>query len=57
MKVPPKRKGNDAHDACDGDVGGASMKVPPKRKGNFKALFVGVEYFRLNESPSQKEGK
>ena len=57
MKVPPKRKGNDAvilgvHSESD-----ASMKVPPKRKGNHLLLFRGVRGGRLNESPSEKEGK
>ena len=36
----------------------ASMKVPPKRKGNgTNDLAVGVSNLRLNESPSEKEGK
>ena len=36
----------------------ASMKVPPKRKGNWRACRSGRwRAGRLNESPSQKEGK
>ena len=36
----------------------ASMKVPPKRKGNRPSWTrVGVGILRLNESPSEKEGK
>ena len=34
MKVPPKRKGNDAVGFDGGVDAGPSMKVPPKRKGN-----------------------
>ena len=34
------------------------MKALPKRKGNVQvALFSGIVHRRLNESPSQKEGK
>ena len=33
------------------------MKVPPKRKGNNRAVGVAVNPVRLNESPSEKEGK
>ena len=38
---------------------GASMKALPKRKGNFSTglVLVGTNSLRLNESPSQKEGK
>ena len=35
----------------------ASMKVPPKRKGNLAAVTATLEGRRLNESPSEKEGK
>ena len=36
----------------------ASMKVPPKRKGNAGAALVyALHVSRLNESPSEKEGK
>ena len=36
----------------------ASMKVPPKRKGNSTFLSVIInQSVRLNESPSEKEGK
>ena len=58
MKVPPKRKGNDGGggDAVGGDD--ASMKVPPKRKGNLDgSRHVHRLRIRLNESPSEKEGK
>ena len=34
MKVPPKRKGNQAHPPPVVQRASASMKVPPKRKGN-----------------------
>ena len=37
---------------------GASMKVPPKRKGNPRPGFLWRRNLRrLNESPSEKEGK
>ena len=59
MKVPPKRKGNlgrlnrqQRHGRC------ASMKVPPKRKGNASLITASAGATeRLNESPSEKEGK
>ena len=36
----------------------ASMKALPKRKGNDRALAQSADVMaRLNESPSQKEGK
>ena len=36
----------------------ASMKVPPKRKGNLNTNeFDQICEARLNESPSEKEGK
>mgnify|MGYP007087968592 CR=1 FL=1 len=34
MKVPPRRKGNDASWSASLSDGSASMKVPPQRKGN-----------------------
>ena len=38
--------------------GEASMKVPPKRKGNrVRGACIGDALQRLNESPSEKEGK
>ena len=43
---------------CNGVRLNASMKVPPKRKGN--GFSTGVKLLaplRLNESPSEKEGK
>ena len=33
------------------------MKAPPKRKGNARRLKTEEREYRLNESPSQKEGK
>ena len=58
MKVPPKRKGNTPLLLYIENVLEASMKVPPKRKGNFRGEFRGVlRIVRLNESPSEKEGK
>ena len=33
------------------------MKVPPKRKGNLILKFLPQNLLRLNESPSEKEGK
>ena len=58
MKVPPKRKGNVALLAGAGVLPVASMKVPPKRKGNRNGCLCSAERTeRLNESPSQKEGK
>ena len=35
----------------------ASMKALPKRKGNTRSSIVRVDRDRLNESPSEKEGK
>ena len=36
----------------------ASMKVPPKRKGNLEGeVIIDEAQDRLNESPSEKEGK
>ena len=58
MKVPPKRKGNCSLLNGSTAQAAASMKVPPKRKGNFRGEFRGVlRIVRLNESPSEKEGK
>ena len=38
--------------------GDASMKVPPKRKGNYPMRRASrLALWRLNESPSEKEGK
>ena len=58
MKVPPKRKGNPQNLGGGGGQLKASMKVPPKRKGNPSgaAALLGCA-LRLNESPSEKEGK
>ena len=33
------------------------MKALPKRKGNFLSVIINPFLRRLNESPSQKEGK
>ena len=33
------------------------MKVPPKRKGNVIVGSYSIDEHRLNESPSEKEGK
>ena len=45
-------------EASRGYVSSASMKVPPKRKGNLCVLLSVIgETERLNESPSEKEGK
>ena len=57
MKVPPKRKGNNPVPDGGSIQTLASMKVPPKRKGNPVGSWVAVPFFRLNESPSEKEGK
>ena len=61
MKVPPKRKGNHAGAAARRSPlvsHEASMKVPPKRKGNFHRSGASQSAIRrLNESPSEKEGK
>ena len=41
-----------------GDEGAiASMKAPPKRKGNSFRQPQNHTFCRLNESPSEKEGK
>ena len=43
---------------CNGVRLNASMKVPPKRKGNSSSfLNRNSSSRRLNESPSEKEGK
>ena len=58
MKVPPKRKGNSRNPDQAQESEKASMKVPPKRKGNaLSAALSGLAQERLNESPSEKEGK
>ena len=59
MKVPPKRKGNYTESGRYVlETGEASMKVPPKRKGNPSAHSQAPRSrARLNESPSEKEGK
>ena len=58
MKVPPKRKGNWGLDVFAALFSHASMKVPPKRKGNaHRRPTGGSARSRLNESPSEKEGK
>ena len=58
MKVPPKRKGNATRRMVGCERDPASMKVPPKRKGNPAAGAYGIaDPGRLNESPSEKEGK
>ena len=58
MKALPKRKGNSEALHVEVTHRGASMKALPKRKGNLK---VSITTFspgiRLNESPSEKEGK
>ena len=47
----------ESHGECV-PVGGASMKVPPKRKGNqWLDDYSRAMLERLNESPSEKEGK
>ena len=58
MKVPPKRKGNVKVVGGESQRVSASMKVPPKRKGN-RGFQTGAlfPHERLNESPSEKEGK
>ena len=38
-------------------IGLASMKALPKRKGNLSPSVAGHPLRRLNESPSEKEGK
>ena len=58
MKVPPKRKGNNPGNFQDPAACAASMKVPPKRKGNLVPVQTERRLERrLNESPSEKEGK
>ena len=57
MKALPKRKGNN-HEYPTALDHPASMKALPKRKGNFPRILLGVSFhIRLNESPSEKEGK
>ena len=57
MKAPPKRKGNWLSGLERGRPAVASMKAPPKRKGNFGQFAGRGGLGRLNESPSEKEGK
>ena len=59
MKVPPKRKGNFRVGLEVKQAFQASMKVPPKRKGNQDVNLESSKVLvsRLNESPSEKEGK
>ena len=59
MKALPKRKGNTGPDGCPpATSAAASMKALPKRKGNLQpTLTPGRSTHRLNESPSEKEGK
>ena len=57
MKALPKRKGNEHDLEVQVNAGGASMKALPKRKGNPAHRRAPGPGHRLNESPSQKEGK
>ena len=57
MKAPPKRKGNPEQGARLAGLCPASMKAPPKRKGNAVLQKTKYDERRLNESPSEKEGK
>ena len=57
MKALPRRKGNSGF-GWGGWFFGASMKALPRRKGNALAQGLNTQTpRRLNESPSQKEGK
>ena len=57
MKALPRRKGNSGF-GWGGWFFGASMKALPRRKGNALAQgLITQTPRRLNESPSQKEGK
>ena len=57
MKALPKRKGNVALFIFTARKNDASMKALPKRKGNPCSSSTALTVLRLNESPSQKEGK
>ena len=58
MKALLKRKGNVMNIWRIGMVKTASMKALLKRKGNTGSrLDLGLHLVRLNESPSEKEGK
>ena len=58
MKALPIRKGNLPLSAPFAPSESASMKAFPKRKGNsWRWSFRGRYGPRLNESPSEKEGK
>ena len=57
MKALPKRKGNLCRKCVRPFPEAASMKALPKRKGNGCKVSGGSFVFRLNESPSEKEGK
>ena len=45
MKVPPKRKGNQAWQKLTAQGVEPSMKVPPKRKGNSVSKVLKVYFF------------
>ena len=58
MKALPKRKGNLFLFGVLVSLWWASMKALPKRKGNRPAAYRPARaHARLNESPSEKEGK
>ena len=58
MKALPKRKGNAAEPPPLAAIISASMKALPKRKGNRETESLAhARLSRLNESPSEKEGK
>ena len=59
MKALPKRKGNPGSaERIFWTIAEASMKALPRRKGNQRAEDSCCNLDnRLNESPSQKEGK
>ena len=58
MKALPKRKGNFRREGIGHGHVAASMKALPKRKGNLvPCSTLTMTIGRLNESPSEKEGK
>ena len=57
MKVPPKRKGNDA-DLSITVLESTLNESPSEKEGKSENnLLVILSAFTLNESPSEKEGK
>ena len=59
MKVPPKRKGNQAENSSPERSRRGLNESPSEKEGKSlpRLLLSALEQVRLNESPSEKEGK